>query len=136
MGAQTLQQAHVWIGLDSIADLEALGEGLAQGLAACGDILHKVDIAWRSKALSDVHEGRVHRECPPPAVEAQRASTKARMRSIESKLSRVTSAGCTRKPPVSSIKISKSTILKESMRPDENSRVSSSKSSGSSPCFS
>src|SRR5919108_4920805 len=131
MGAKTLQQAHVWIGLDGIADLEALGEGLAQGLAACCDILHKVDIGRRPEALSDVHEGRVHRERTP----AQRASTKARMRSIESKLSRVTSAGCTRNPAVSSINMIKSTILKESMRPDEKSSVSSSKSSGSSPCF-
>ena len=65
MGAQTLQQAHVWICLDGIADLEALGEGLAQGRAACCDILHKVDIARRPKALGNVHEGRVHRERTP-----------------------------------------------------------------------
>src|SRR5262244_3797769 len=135
MGAKTLQQAHVWICLDGIADLEALREGLAQGLATCRDILHKVDIARRSKALGDVYEDRVHRGCTPPAAWAPRASTKARMRLIESKLSRVTSAGCTRKPAASSINMIKSTILKESIRPDENSRVSSSKSSGASPCF-
>jgi hypothetical protein len=68
MGAQTPQQAYVRIGLNGIADLEALGEDLVQGLAACGDILHKVDIARRPKALSDVHEGRVHRARPPPVA--------------------------------------------------------------------
>jgi hypothetical protein len=68
MGAQTLQQAYIRIGLNGIADLEALGEDLAQGLAACCDIFHKVDIARRPEALSDVHEGRVHRERPPPAA--------------------------------------------------------------------
>jgi hypothetical protein len=29
MGAHTLQQTYVWIGLNGIADLEALGEDLA-----------------------------------------------------------------------------------------------------------
>src|SRR5262249_52648099 len=64
MGAKTPQQTHVWIGLDGITNLEALGEGLAQGLTACCDILHKVDITWCPKALGDVYEGRVHREHP------------------------------------------------------------------------
>ena len=68
MGTQTLQQAYIRISLNGIADLEALGEDLAQDLAACRDILHKVDIARRPKALSDVHEGRVQRERPPPAA--------------------------------------------------------------------
>jgi hypothetical protein len=65
LGAQTPQQADVWVSLDGIADPEALGERPAQGRAACRDILHEVDVARRPETPGDVHEGRVHRERTP-----------------------------------------------------------------------